>query len=111
MFCVVRDISEDEREEVNEIENSIEETHEDSEEGISKHLHEVLAVHKTNTVVDPGTMMVHIEYTSVTLGTVMGSFWFEYTANQTVSLSILSIVLRLVLAIPTIRHFPRINQD
>jgi hypothetical protein len=53
---------------------------------------EVLPVPKTHAVVDPGTVVVHIQNAPVAGRTVVAPFWLEDVAHQTVTSSFILIV-------------------
>jgi hypothetical protein len=38
---------------------------------------EILSVKESYTIVDPGTVMIHIQYALAAFRTVVASFWFE----------------------------------
>lgn len=42
-----------------------------AERGIKKHIQEVLVIVKAHTVRNPGTVMVHLKHTLITLGAMM----------------------------------------
>ena len=58
----------------------------------NKYIHEEqeeeFAIPEADTVINPRTMMVHIENTSIAGGTVMAAFWLKDIAHQAVSTSL-----------------------
>ena len=58
-------------------------------QNVNKEKQEILAVPKSNAIVDPRTVVVHVEDTSVADGAVMTAFGFEDVAHKAVSASLL----------------------
>lgn len=57
-------------------------SYEDSEQQIKNEEDEVFPVVEPHTVVDPRTVMVHIEHALFALRAMMCPFWFEVAANK-----------------------------
>ncbi len=55
------------------------------DQSIKQQKNKVFSIVETNTIIQPRTMMIHIQDTSVTSRTMMTSFWLENVANQTIS--------------------------
>lgn len=49
-----------------EVGNGVNDAQNDQNQSINQHIHEVLTIHEPNTIVDPWTMMIHIQYTPTT---------------------------------------------
>ena len=47
---------------------------------MEEHIHEELVVVESDTIGDPGAMMVHLEYALVALGAVMAPVWLGLEA-------------------------------
>ena len=47
----------------------------------NKQKHEVLSIPETNAVINPWTMMVHVQHTSVTSRAMMASFGLEHVTH------------------------------
>jgi hypothetical protein len=56
-----------------------------TDEGVEDEQEEELSVFKTDAVVDPRAVMIHIQDTSVADGAMVASFRFEYMADETIS--------------------------
>lgn len=57
-------------------------------EHVNEQKHKVLSVPKTNTVINPRTMMIHVQHTSITSRAVMATLWFEHVTHQAVPSSL-----------------------
>lgn len=57
----------EEGEVVGQVHQGIHFTQTNSQQSIGQHLHKVFPIHESNTIIDPRTMVVHIEYTPVAL--------------------------------------------
>ena len=89
----------------------VEKTEDDINQGEGEHHHEILSVHEADTIVDPGTMMVHIEDAPFALAAMVSPFGLEHVAGQAVPFPVLVVVLGLILAVPLHRHFARVHPD
>jgi hypothetical protein len=49
--------------------------------GVEQEKHEVLPIPKTDAVVDPGTVVVHVEDTPIALRTVVAALWLKNIAH------------------------------
>ena len=58
-------------------------------EDVYKQKKEVFAVPKANTVINPRTMVIHVENTTITNRAMMASLWFENVTHETVTTTFL----------------------
>ena len=58
------------------------------DEDVNEEQYEKLAVPESNTVVNPWTVMVHVQHTSVARRAMMASLWLENVTHQAVSSSL-----------------------
>lgn len=58
-------------------------------EYVYKQKKEIFAVPKTNTVIDPGAMVIHVQNTPIANRAMMASLWFENVAHETVTTTFL----------------------
>lgn len=54
-------------------------------EYVNKQKHEIFSVPKTNTIINPWAVMIHVQDTSIACGTVMTSLRLEYITHQAIS--------------------------
>lgn len=80
-------------------------------QGIAQHLHEKLTVHETHTVVDPRTVVVHIENTAFALGTVVGAFRLEDGTGEAIAFTGLCVVDGLLLTVPICGNLAGVGHD
>ena len=71
----------------------------DDEVSDNKHVdqqeNEKFAIPKSDTVIDPGAVMVHVQHTSIAGGAVMAAFGLEYVAHETVSTTLVLWVTQM----------------
>ena len=67
--------------------------------GDKKHIYEeeeeLLAIPKANAVVNPRTVVVHVEHASVARRTVMATLWLEHIAHEAVATSLVFVVTQV----------------
>lgn len=56
----------------------------DSRGGVEEEEKEIFPIPESNAVVDPGTVMIHVQYALLADRTVVTSLWFEYITHETV---------------------------
>ena len=78
------------------------------DENVHQQEQEVLAIPKAYTVVDPGAVMIHVEYASVARRAMMASLRLEHIAHKTVTTSFVLVVAKM--EAPEYGHLPRISR-
>ena len=84
----------------------------DDEVGDDQHVNEEqdekFAVPKSNTVVNPGAMMIHVQHAPVARGTMMAALRLKYVAHQAVSTAFILWVTQV--ESPEDRYLPRVRR-
>ena len=65
------------------------------DEDVNEEQYEKLAVPESNTVINPRTVMVHVEHTSVARRAMMASLWLENVTHQTITTTLILWVTKM----------------